>query len=76
MTAVCTTILLSLLALLATTTSWKADGFVAQAAKSIRGSELAAAPTNVPSWESLDAELETIKSSDGEEMKPVLTLYR
>ena len=85
MTTVSTTILLSLLALLATTTSRSAEGFVARAATStvplrpafvsFRGGELAAA-TNIPSWEYLEAELETIKSSDGEEQKPVLTLYR
>ena len=84
MTRVSTTILLSLLALLATTTSRSAEGFVARSATStvalrpafvsVRGGELAAA--QVPSWESLESELETIQEIDGEETKPVLTLYR
>ncbi len=76
--------LLSLLALFASSKG-AAEGFVARSATStlplrpafvsFRGGQVEAATTDVPSWESLQSELETIQSSD-EEKKPLLTLYR
>ena len=84
--------LLSLIAILATgpTASRCAQGFVARSPStssskpafvSFRGGKVAATAANVeaekvPSWESLESKLEELKSSYGEEKKPVLTLYR
>eukprot|EP00531_Pseudo-nitzschia_arenysensis_P004020 CAMPEP_0116131766 /NCGR_PEP_ID=MMETSP0329-20121206/9185_1 /TAXON_ID=697910 /ORGANISM="Pseudo-nitzschia arenysensis, Strain B593" /LENGTH=492 /DNA_ID=CAMNT_0003626227 /DNA_START=297 /DNA_END=1775 /DNA_ORIENTATION=- len=84
--------LLSLIAILATgpTASRCAQGFVARSPStssskpafvSFRGGKVAATAANVeaekvPSWESLESKLEELKSSNGEEKKPVLTLYR
>ena len=80
-----TTVLLSLLALVASSRG-AAEGFVAKSATStvsslrpafvsFRGGQVEAAATDVPSWESLESELETLQSSEVKKA-PVLTLYR
>jgi hypothetical protein len=103
MAKISTTVLLSLLALLANgpTASRCAQGFVARSTStlatsasrpafvSFRGGEAPVASSSsslasssdveaekVPSWKSLESELANLRSSQGEEKKPVLTLYR